>query len=222
MDGGAPRVDGGGRDDGGTASTDGGLDAGAVISSTFCPTADVRREQMALFVVRYMHGTSFVPPPATGIFGDVPTSSPYAPYVEQFARDGITTGCAPSMFCPTTSVTRGQGAVFLVRALHGATFTPPPATGTLFTDVMTTTTYASYIEQLARDGITTGCGAGIYCPSSPLSRAQTAIFIVRMQHGASYVPPPATGVFTDVPTGLPEAPFIEQFVRDGYSVGCGM
>jgi hypothetical protein len=35
--------------------------------------------------------------------------------VQQLVADGITAGCAPGRYCPTSGVTRAQMAIFLVR-----------------------------------------------------------------------------------------------------------
>jgi hypothetical protein len=60
----------------------------------------------------------FVPPAATGFFADVPVGDPFAPWIEEFLRRGLTSGCqeAPPAFCPAAAATRAQTAVFLVRA----------------------------------------------------------------------------------------------------------
>ena len=64
-------------------------------------------------------------------------------------------------YCPTNSVTRDQMAVFLLKVKHVlSTYVPPAATGTMFTDVPATYWAAAWIEQLAREGITGGCGTG--------------------------------------------------------------
>jgi hypothetical protein len=68
-------------------------------------------------------------------------------------------------------------AVFLLRAEHGNTYIPPTATG-VFADVPTTHWAAAWIEQLAAEGITGGCGSGNYCPETPVTRAQMAVFLV--------------------------------------------
>jgi hypothetical protein len=57
------------------------------------------------------------PAPQTATFTDVPTSHPFFQYIEALAASGVTTGCAPSQYCPDAPVTRGQMAVFLSRAL---------------------------------------------------------------------------------------------------------
>ena len=48
-------------------------------------------------------------------FTDVPTSSPYHADIDAIRDAGITTGCAPNLFCPKDFVTREQMAAFLNR-----------------------------------------------------------------------------------------------------------
>ena len=55
---------------------------------------------------------------------------------------------------------------------------PPPATG-VFDDVDLSHFAVAWIEQLAAEGITVGCGGGNYCPNDPVTRAQMAVFLVR-------------------------------------------
>jgi hypothetical protein len=49
----------------------------------------------------------------------------------------------------------------------------------MFADVPLGHWAGSWIEQLAREGITGGCGGGNYCPDSPVTRAQMAVFLTR-------------------------------------------
>ena len=56
---------------------------------------------------------------------------------------------------------------------------PPAATGTLFTDVPASDPFAKWIEQLANEGISAGCGNGNFCPEVPVTRAQMAVFLVK-------------------------------------------
>lgn len=81
----------------------------------FCPGGTVTRAQMAVFLLRAKYGSSYSPPPATGLFNDVATSHWSARWVEQMAAEGISSGCGGGNFCPNSSVTRAQMAVFLVR-----------------------------------------------------------------------------------------------------------
>jgi hypothetical protein len=161
--------------------------------------------------------------PSVAIFADVPLGYWANIYIERLYRAGITSGCAavPFNYCPTTPVTRAQMAIFLLRGMHGKSYTPPPATGTKFNDVPLGTFGAAWIEQLAAEGITSGCGNGNYCPNQTVSRAQMAIFLVRAKHGSSFIPPTATGIFPDVPVGSFGANYIEQLVADAITSGCG-
>jgi hypothetical protein len=49
----------------------------------------------------------------------------------------------------------------------------------MFTDVPISYWAVNWIEQLATEGITGGCGTGLYCPDNPVTRAQMAVFLVR-------------------------------------------
>jgi hypothetical protein len=148
----------------------------------YCPTTIVTRDQMAVFLLRGKHGSSYVPPKATGIFEDVPAEYWAADWIEQLAAEGITSGCnvSPKQYCPTVGVTRDQMAVFLLRAKYGSSYVPPKATG-VFQDVPADYWAADWIEQLAAAGITAGCSASpmLFCPSTAVTRDQMAVFLVR-------------------------------------------
>ena len=96
---------------------------------------------------------------------------------------GTTKGCSvdPLMYCPDRIVSKASMAVFLLRSLHGGNYTLPPATGTIFTDVDGSEWYAPWVEQLYKEGITSGCSADplMYCPNRGVSKAAMALFIVR-------------------------------------------
>jgi hypothetical protein len=115
-------------------------------------------------------------------------------------------------------------SIFLLRGIHGSSYNPPPVGGsTGFTDVPTTYWAAAWIKQLAAEGITGGCGSGNYCPETPVTRSQMAIFLLRAKHGFSYNPPPvgsSTG-FADVPTTYWAAAWIKQLAAEGITGGCG-
>ena len=49
----------------------------------------------------------------------------------------------------------------------------------MFADISSSYWAAKWIEQLANEGITTGCGGGNYCPGSSVTRAQMAVFLVK-------------------------------------------
>ncbi len=156
------------------------------------------------------------------VFGDVPLSNPFFPWIQGLYSMEVTSGCGGGNYCPASSVTREQMAVFLERSSRGALFTPPAATGTVFTDVPLSNPFAAYIEQLAADGITSGCGGGNYCPASNVTRDQMAVFLLRAKYGSGYTPPAPTGtVFADVPLSNPYVAFIERLAAEGITTGCG-
>ena len=145
----------------------------------YCPDASVTRAQMAVFILTSEHGLGYTPPPATGtVFDDVPAGSFAAAFIEQLFDEGITSGCGGGNYCPNNPITRAQMSVFLLVAEHGTGYTPPPATGTVFNDVPVTHPFAAWIEQLFAEGVTSGCGGGNYCPGSPVTRGQMAVFLV--------------------------------------------
>jgi 2',3'-cyclic-nucleotide 2'-phosphodiesterase/3'-nucleotidase len=157
----------------------------------------------------------------TGTFDDVPATYWASQYVESLYKSGITSGCTFGSFCPEAPVTRAQMAVFLLKGIHGAGYTPPAATGTDFADVPVGHWAAAWIEQLYAEGITAGCGGGNFCPEQNVSRAEMAVFLVRARHGVIFVPPTAVGLFADVPVGSFAANFIEQLANDSITAGCG-
>jgi hypothetical protein len=53
---------------------------------------------------------------------------------------------------------------------------PAPAVAT-FADVPTTHPFFQFIEALVASGITAGCGGGNFCPDTPLTRGQMAVFL---------------------------------------------
>jgi S-layer homology domain len=160
-------------------------------------------------------------------FADVLGNSTFWKFVEGIYAAGITGGCATSpnlLYCPSSNVDRATMAVFLLRGIHGASYTPPAVgTSTGFLDVPVTYWAAAWIKQLAAEGITSGCGSGNYCPSTLVTRAQMAVFLLRSKHGASYVPPAVGGStgFTDVPTTYWAAAWIKQLAAEGITSGCG-
>jgi hypothetical protein len=132
---------------------------------------------MAVFLLLSKEGAVYQPPPATGLFADVPVSSPYARWIEELARRNVTSGCGGANYCPNSPTTRAQMAVLLLRTKHGSSWVPPPATG-IFADVPVSNPFARWIEELYQQGISAGCGGGNFCPNSSVTRGQMAVFLV--------------------------------------------
>jgi hypothetical protein len=159
-----------------------------------------------------------------GSFSDVPSSDSFYPFIENLFHNGVTSGCgAGDTYCPTTAVTRGQMAVFLLKAKHGADYTPNACFPGTFLDVACPSPFADWIQRLFQDGITGGCGTQMYCPDAPVTRAQMAVFLLKASLGSGYSPPTCTGtVFTDVPcSGGAFDPWIEDLAGRGVTGGCG-
>lgn len=180
-------------------------------------------ENGELYLADYFEGSVYQISYDETTFADVPSTSPYWDEIEILYVKGVTSGCntEPLMYCPAITVTRDQMAVFLLRARHGSNYQPPAATGT-FNDVPAGHWAARWIDELAAEGITSGCGGGNYCPSARVNRAQMAVLLLMAEHGAGYVPPAATGVFDDVPTDHWAAGWIEQLAAEGITSGCNV
>lgn len=76
--------------------------------------------------------------------------------------------------------TPGAGSTnFLaVRVWYYLAVSEPP-NAPAFLDVPTNNPYYQFVEALAAAGITSGCGAGNYCPDSPATRGQVAVFLAK-------------------------------------------
>ncbi len=153
-------------------------------------------------------------------FSDVLTTHPFYGFVENLFHNRVTTGCSATGYCPGNVVTRAQMAVFLLKAKHGPDFTPPPCLG-FFTDVDCPSPFADWVEQLAAEGVTAGCGGGFYCPTTPVRRDQMAAFLLKSEHGSSYTPPSCSGVFGDVACPSLFADWVEQLAAEQVTGGCG-
>ena len=165
-------------------------------------------------VTRTLHiGESFLDVPATNIF--------YR-FIENLFHNGITAGGSCGGYCPTENVLRQQMAVFLLKSRLGAGYVPPPAAGTVFTDVPVSNPFAPWIEDLFNRGITGGCVASPpqYCPTNPVNRQQMAVFLLRTEEGSVYTPPACAEVFTDVACPSLFADWVEELYNRQITGGC--
>ena len=147
----------------------------------YCPEGNVTRAEMAKFLLKGRHGSIYLPPAATAVFSDVPTTYWAADWIVQLYQEGLSTGCAtdPLRYCPGSNVTRAEMAKFLLLAKYGSTYTPPAVgLSTGFADVPAGYWAAAWIKQLAVEGITTLPADGNYLPEAPVTRAEMAKFLV--------------------------------------------
>jgi hypothetical protein len=140
----------------------------------FCGGCELPRDQMAAFIVRAAGWPNVNP--ATPSFSDVPKSHLFYRAIETLKVHGVTYGCEDGKYCPDDLVTRGQMAAFLTRALGWPVANPGTQS---FSDVPKSHTFYKAIETLYAQNVTNGCGGGKFCPESPVTRAQMAIFLVR-------------------------------------------
>jgi hypothetical protein len=179
------------------------LEAGAhVITATFlgsCPHL-TSAGQLAVEV------PEAEPVPAFDDIGD----SPFREEIEWLVEQGITTGCAPTLFCPKGAVTRGQMASFIARALDLL-----DATEDHFADD-DGTSHEEDINRLAEAGISNGCGPDAFCPDRTLTRAEMASFLARaLELG------PATQDWFDDDDGRTHEANINRMAEAGITNGCG-
>jgi hypothetical protein len=153
-------------------------------------------------------------------FLDVPLVHQFHSFVTTLVSNAITVGIGGGLYGVDQGTKRQQMAVFLLKAEHGLCYTPPPCAGA-FPDVPCLSTFANWIEALAAEGITTGCGGGLFCPENLVTRRQMAVFLLKTKYGSGYVPPACTGVFDDVPCpGAPAVDFIERLAAEQITGGC--
>lgn len=67
--------------------------------------------------VRVRYNLQVSTPPGTATFNDVDTNHPQFQFIEALVAAGITAGCGSGNYCPDATLTRGQMAVFLSKAL---------------------------------------------------------------------------------------------------------
>jgi hypothetical protein len=163
-----------------------GVTAGCSTSPPlYCPGTPVTRAQMSVFIVAALdraQGTSLIYT-QTPYFQDVTSGSSYFPFVQRIKDLGITAGCStnPPLFCPDTTITQGQMAVFMIAGwmlennLSTFTYTTTP----YFTDVPSTDIYFRFVQKMRDLGFWNGCSATSYCESSAVTRDQMAPMIMR-------------------------------------------
>ena len=106
-------------------------------NTNFCPDDPVTRAQMAAFLVRAL---GYADDGGGDLFVD-DDDSIFEAEIDKLATARVTLGCNPptnDRFCPDESVTRGQMAAFLARALGLSPIIPPPRPTTTTTGPTTT------------------------------------------------------------------------------------
>jgi len=151
-------------------------------------------------------------------FPDVDPSNQFNTEIGKLSARQVTQGCGSGNFCPDAFVTREQMAIFIIKAL--GILNPPQPASQRFADVDSSRGGYAFIDELARRGITVGCGGNSFCPDTFVTRESMAIFVERALR--EYVPPTPTGQsFDDVSPAWDSFPFIEDLYRRRITQGCG-
>jgi hypothetical protein len=154
-------------------------------------------------------------------FTDVARSNIFYPFIEIMLHHAVTGGCAAGQYCPANTTTRQEMAVFVLAAKEGAGFAVPACVTPPFADVPTSSGFCPFIAELSRRGVVGGCGGGNYCPASPVTRQEMAIFALATLDPAFVPPACTTQPFNDVPTSSPFCAHIAELARRGVVGGCG-
>jgi hypothetical protein len=167
---------------------------------------------MSSLIVALAMALATLPPGGTFVDDD---GSVHEGGIEAIAAAGITQGCNPpsnTRYCPGQTVTRGQMAAFLSRAL-----TLPSVPGDHFDDDHGHV-FEGAINRIAAAGITVGCNPPSndhFCPDRSMTRAEMAGMLVR----AFAYPPSAVDRFVD-DDGLALEAAIDRLAASGVTVGC--
>lgn len=143
-----------------------------------------------------------------GVFWD-DDDSVHVGSIEWLAASGITKGCSPVQYCPLDTVTRGQMAAFIQRAMG-----LPNGKGSTYPDA-STSIFAGAIEAMVDAGIAEPCAPGRYCPDDPMTREMMAVFLSR----ALDLAPSSEDRFVDDDNSRFEAE-IQALALSKITVGC--
>jgi hypothetical protein len=162
-------------------------------------------------------GASTQKPASVSIYqyDDVPRSNAHWAGVQMVSAHEILVGNGVDTFSVNVITDRAVAAV----GIAGLAQLPLLACANTFADVPTTHYACRQIEAVARAGYTGGCGGGNYCPNSPHTRQEEAVFLVLAtgQQGSGYSPTPH---FTDVPSSNSFFKWIQIAYEKGYLNPC--
>lgn len=170
-----------------------GLTAGCSTSPLkYCPNQIMDRAQSAVFMMRGNFGAGYVPP--TGLEyqfnnDDWSRGAWARPWAEALLSAGFTSGCSstPLKYCPWVQLPREQVVIFGLKLKYGDKYLPPPAAGTVFSDLTDTSYYATaWAEKAYADGLIQACGMSggkpAFCPKQLVTRGLAAYVIVRAKN----------------------------------------
>ena len=156
-------------------------------------------------------------------FTDVPPTNAFFNFINVMYEKGITGGCGtnPPQYCPNATTTRGEMAVFIITAMFGGN-SFAYSTTPYFADVPASNSFFKFIQKMSDLGITAGCGSGNYCPDSPVTRGEMAVFLMVARYGTVPYTYPPTPYFADVPPSSSFFPFVQKMAQLGITAGCSV
>lgn len=149
----------------------------------------------------------------TGQFDD-DDDSVHEENIDKIFEAGITVGCNPpynNEFCPGESITRGQMAAFIARALDLTEMS-----GVTEFDDLAEHQFENAVDKIMTAGIGFGCGEDSYCPDRPLQRDEMAELLAR---SFGYDNPDGEDFFSDDDDN-PFHESVNKLAANGITVGC--
>lgn len=146
---------------------------------SFRPESPVTRQEMAVFLHKFVNRGETPDPCSSSRFRDVPASSSYCGAIAWLADHGITRGTSDGRFLPLGTVTRQSMAAFFYHLANGGA-APPRCTQNAFRDVPESSPYCGSIAWLSDQGITMSSTSGAFGPTTPVSREMMAAFLHRL------------------------------------------
>ena len=148
------------------------------------PTAEVTRDQMAVYVARALAGgDESVPDPgcATDPFIDVACDHWARKYIQYCVAAGVVQGYPEGDYKPDLQVDRGQMAVYIARAIAGGdgNVPDPDCPEPVFPDVECDFWATKYVQYIRAAGVTEGYPDGMYHPEHVVTRDQMAAYVAR-------------------------------------------
>ncbi|RHW40040.1 hypothetical protein D1B33_04105 [Lysinibacillus yapensis] len=147
-------------------------------------------------------------------FSDLDTSNAHYPAIKQLVDRGVLNGFPDGTFKPSQSLTRGQAAVILAKALNLETSN---YTKQVFNDVPSSSPYFKQINALYANNIIGGFDDQSFRPGDSLTRAQMAIILVKAYN--LRLPEAVTLPFRDVSMTSGYQHYIQAIYNAGITKG---
>ncbi|HTO77555.1 MAG TPA: S-layer homology domain-containing protein [Thermoanaerobaculia bacterium] len=108
-----------------------GITGGCTDARHYCPSDQVNRSSMAIFIAKGIAGGGANVPVSgqvsgidynctaggSSIFTDVKPTDSFCKHVHYIAAQNVTQGCTATTYCPSTAVDRGSMAIFIAKAI---------------------------------------------------------------------------------------------------------